>query len=285
MLPFAEQRATGPNIAGDLRIVPFESRIFENKRMLRVWLPPGYDDVANVHRRYPVLFLNDGQNLFDSSTAVLNPMEWHVDETVLQLITTHAIPPLIVVGIDNAGRRNRFKEYFPWVDRYLRPPEPHPAGALYPSFVLDEVLPFVEQHYRVSRAARDRAIGGSSAGALAALFTIVTRPGSFGGLLVESPSLYVDDDHILTLAQQLRTWPSRIALGVGTNESNRATCVANTGDPELLHDVQRLETIAEQAAVDSSRILLTVTPCGRHDEAAWGRRLPIALRFLFGRTG
>lgn len=76
---------TVPNIAGHLRIVRFEGRIFENVRLLRVWLPPRYDDPTNVHRRYPVLLLDDGQHLFDSTTVVLEPMERRVDETIQRL--------------------------------------------------------------------------------------------------------------------------------------------------------------------------------------------------------
>jgi enterochelin esterase-like enzyme len=97
-------------VVGDLRIEPLTSRVFGNTRMLRVWLPPGYDNPANAARRYPVLYLNDGQNLFDPATNVFHPREWHVDETVTTLIASGAIPPMIVVGIDNAGAAERSME-------------------------------------------------------------------------------------------------------------------------------------------------------------------------------
>lgn len=269
-------------VTGDLRLHEFPSLVFGNTRTLRVLVPDGYDSPENARRRYPVLYLNDGQNLFDSTTSVFNPMEWHVDETVRALVAAGRIPPLIVVGIDNAGRRERFKEYFPYVDQYLRPPEPDPQGKRYQDFLVDEVLPFVEARYRILRDATNRGLGGSSAGALAAMYAVVARPGVFGRLLVESPSIYVDDAHILRDAASVGTWPQRIYLGAGTNEGGRPNCDPTTRvEPELVRDLRRFERLLRQAGVDSSRIGLIVTPCAVHNEAAWAARLPDALTFLF----
>src|SRR5438309_6172344 len=83
---------------GDLRLHEFASRIFHNTRFLRVWLPPGYDAVENQARRYPALYLNDGQNLFEDSTSFTG-VEWQVDETADRLIREGVVPPLIIVGI------------------------------------------------------------------------------------------------------------------------------------------------------------------------------------------
>src|SRR6478672_7823003 len=96
---------------GDLRLHEFSSRTFRNTRFLRVWLPPGYDDFENSGRRYPVLYLNDGQNLFEPSTSFTG-VEWQVDETADRLIREGAVPPMIIVGIDN-GNKERFREYMP----------------------------------------------------------------------------------------------------------------------------------------------------------------------------
>jgi len=248
-----------------------------------VLLPQGYDARENRTRRYPVLYLNDGQNLFDSSTAVLNRMEWRVDETVLRLIAAGDVPPLIIVGVDNAGRRDRFKEYFPWVDKYLRPPEPDPQGKNYPTFLVDEVVPFIDARYRTTRDPKQRAVGGSSAGALAALYTVMTRPGVFGGLLLESPSLYVDNYHILRNATEFRAWPRRVYIGVGTNESNQSDCDSTAPtEPELVRDVRRLVDLLQHGDLDSSRVRFLIAQCGMHNETAWAARFPTALRFLFG---
>jgi predicted alpha/beta superfamily hydrolase len=271
----------GGSAARDLRLHEFTSRTFGNTRTLRVLVPQGYDAAENRGRRYPVLYLNDGQNLFDVSTSVLNPLEWRVDETVDSLTAARRIPPVIIVGIDNAGRRGRFREYFPWVDQYLDPPETDPQGTRYPDFLVDEVLPFVEARYRVARDPRMRGIGGSSAGALAAINAVISRPGVFGMLLVESPSLYVDDFHILREAASVRAWPARIYLGAGTNEDGRESCdPASTIETELVRDVGRFARTLREAGVDSSRIRTVVVPCAVHNETAWAARLPGALEFL-----
>jgi len=269
----------------DLRLERFTSATFGNTRTLRILVPPGYDAPANRDRRYPVLYLNDGQNLFDAATSTFTGREWRVDETVRELTAAGRIPPLIVVGIDHAGPRGRFREYFPWVDTFLSPPEPDPQGARYPAFLVDDVIPFVEARYRVARDPEQRGIGGSSAGGLAAINAVVSRPGVFGRLLVESPSIYVDDAHILKNATGVTTWPSRIFLGAGTAEGPPRTCDPADGvEPEVVADLRRFAALLRSAGVADARVRLTVTPCATHDEAAWARRLPDALAFLYAQA-
>jgi enterochelin esterase-like enzyme len=110
--------AASDSVTGDLRLHEFHSSIFRNARMLRVWLPPRYDAPENVTRHYPVVYLNDGQNLFDRATAFAG-VEWQVDDTADRLIRQEVIPPLIVVGIDNT-QGDRIKEYLPY--RSFHPP-------------------------------------------------------------------------------------------------------------------------------------------------------------------
>jgi len=278
--------AAAGQVAGrDLRLVSFTSRTFGNTRTLRILLPSGYEAPENRGRRYPVLYLNDGQNLFDAATSTFTGREWCVDETVRALTAAGRIPPIVVVGIDHAGRRERFREYFPWVDTFLDPPEPDPQGARYPAFLVDEVIPFVEARYRVSRDPAQRGIGGSSAGGLAAINAVVARPGVFGRLLIESPSIYVDDAHILKNATGVTTWPSRIFLGAGTAEGPPRTCDPADGvEPEVVADLRRFAALLRSAGVADARVRLTVTPCATHDEAAWAGRLPDALAFLYAQA-
>ena len=273
--------AVQPPTALPLRLHEFHSTVFGNTRMLRVLLPPGYDAPENRNREYPVLYLNDGQDLFDSATAMFNPMEWQVDETVARLTAEHRIPPMLVVGIDNAGRRQRAHEYLPYPDEYLSPPDPSPQGARYPEFLVDEVMPFIRSHYRVRPGAANTALGGSSYGALVALYTVLARPGVFGQLLLESPSLYVDSTHILRDADHATKWPERVYLGVGTNEMGRPSCDPKaTTDPEAVADVKALATVLRRAP-EPPIVRVVVDPCAVHNEMAWARRLPGALTFLY----
>ena len=168
---------------GNLDIRPFASSVFPAPRKLRVLLPQGYR--TNRAQHYPALYLNDGQNLFDACTSIFGNGEWRVDEAVATLVAEKRIAPLIVVGVDTGGRQLRPREYLPWPDETLKPEVPDPQGRFYPKFLLDEVVPYVENHYRVLPGAEHRAIGGSSYGAGIALYTVIQRPGSFGGLLLE----------------------------------------------------------------------------------------------------
>jgi enterochelin esterase-like enzyme len=183
----------GETATGDLRIYPFQSRIYRNDRFLRVWVPPGYDDAENAARQYPVLYLNDGQNLFEPATS-FNGVEWQVDETADRLIRERVIPPLIIVGIDNAGK-DRVREYMP--HRSFQSMMLRVQGTRYPSFLMKEVMPFVERHYRVLSGPRNTGLGGSSLGALIALYTVAVSPGIFGRLLLESPSLWAANRQII----------------------------------------------------------------------------------------
>ncbi len=269
-------------VVGDLRILELRSRIFNNTRKIRVLLPADYDAPANRARTYPVLYLNDGQNLFDSATALFGPMEWRVDETVARLESEHVIPPIIVVGIDNAGRAGRAHEYLPYPDEYLSPPDAHPQGKDYPAFLVREVIPLVRRRFRVAHDRSHVGIGGSSYGAVAALYAATKHPGVFGLLLIESPSLYVDSAQILRDVRAARLKPSRTYIGVGTNEEGKPDCdPASKAATEAETDVHRLERALAANGVTASRLKLVVAPCAIHNEAAWAARLPSALQFLF----
>src|SRR5215469_924167 len=207
-LPNAPAFAGTSSIVGDLRLHEFPSRTFHNKRMLRVWLPPGYDLPENSGQRYPVFYLNDGQNLFERATSFAG-VEWQVDETADRLIREGVIPPMIFVGIDNA-QQDRLKEYLPY--RLVNPVVLRPQGRNYLKFLVEEVLPFVNQSYRIAKGAESTALGGSSLGGLICLYITMAVPGVFGRVLLESPSLWVANRRILRGARRFRQWPEKIFL-------------------------------------------------------------------------
>jgi predicted alpha/beta superfamily hydrolase len=258
---------------GDLRLHEFRSRIFRNTRFLRVWLPPGYDDPANAGRHYPVLYLNDGQNLFESQTSFTG-VEWQVDETGDRLILEGAIPPMILVGIDNTGK-NRMREYMP--HRSLHPMTLRVQGSRYPSFLIKEVMPFLARNYRVAQGPENTGLGGSSLGALIALYTVAVWPGVIGRLLLESPSLWASNRQIIRESRRVQRWPQRIFLATGTNELGR-----KERDQSVVDDVRELAAILRRGGLDQQRLRLVIEEGGTHHESAWARRFPEALGFLFG---
>jgi enterochelin esterase-like enzyme len=259
--------------AGDLRLHQFRSRIFRNMRFLRVWLPPGYDDPGNAARRYPVLYLNDGQNLFESTTAFAG-IEWQVDETAERLIREGEVPPMIFVGMDNTDKE-RIREYMPY--RSMHPRVLRVRGRYYPDFLFKEVMPFVESNYRVATGPENTGLGGSSLGGLIALYTVVAFPGEIGRLLLESPSLWASGRQLVRESRSVRIWPERTFLAVGTNEAGSAERSRTVVD-----DVRELAAIMRRAVLSERRLRLVIKDGAGHNEAAWAERFPEALQFLFG---
>ena len=262
----------GESATGDLRLHEFRSRIYRNSRFLRVWLPPGYDAPENSARRYPVLYLNDGQNLFEAALSFTG-VEWQVDETADRLIREGAIPPMLIVGIDNAAKE-RLREYMP--RRSLQPIIMRVSGSSYPNFLTKEVMPFIARNYRVASGAENTGLGGSSLGALIALYTAAVRPGLVGRLLLESPSLWASNRQIIKESRSVKRWPERIFLGTGTAEAGRPD-----RDQSMVHDVREMAGIFRRAGLDDRRLRLMIDEGATHHESAWARRFPEALTFLF----
>jgi predicted alpha/beta superfamily hydrolase len=259
---------------GDLRMHEFSSRIFRNRRLLRVWVPSGYDLPENSGQRYPVFYLNDGQNLFEKATSFTG-VEWQVDETADRLIRSGAIPPTIFVGIDNA-RVERLKEYIPY--RSLNPLLLRPLGDRYPGFLTQEVMPFISQNYRTAKGPEHTLLGGSSLGGLIALYTIMATPDVFGGALIESASLWVANRQVLKDSRAFRRWPHRMFLGVGTREVGR-----EDKDQQTVENVRELERILRRSGLDDHRLRVEIAEGATHSEGAWAARFPDALQFLLGR--
>jgi len=259
---------------GDLRLHEFHSRVFHNTRFLRVWLPPGYDDAENALRRYPVLYLNDGQNLFEPSTSFTG-VEWQVDEAADRLIRENVIPPIIVVGLDNAAK-DRIREYMP--HRSLHPMIVRVQGSRYPTFLMKEVMPFVARTYRVAAGPENTGLGGSSLGALISLYTAAVRPGVIGRLLLESPSLWASNRQMIQQSRLVKRWPERIFMAIGTAEAGRAD-----RDQSTVDDVRELAAIFGRTGLDDQHLKLLIDHGATHHESAWARRFPDALQFLFGK--
>lgn len=241
-------------------------------RRLTVWIPPR--SRAKRTDRYPVLYLNDGQNLFDPARAFAGTT-WRVAETAKRLVRTGRIPAVLIVGIDHGGVR-RGREYLPVQDSQ-HPGTAEPLGREYAEFVTREVMPFIARTYPIARGASHTGFGGSSYGAIAALNTAIIKPGKFGKLLIESPSLYVGNKHLLRRAASVARWPSRIYLGVGS---------AETRNPERNHEtvahVLELEQLLRRAGLGPRRLRVVVETGATHSEGAWANRLPRALEFLYG---
>ena len=259
-----------PLSRGNLWLHELRSRIFGNTRLVRVWLPPEYDGWGET--KYPVLYLNDGQNLFDPATAFAG-VHWQVGETATRLIGEKKIPPLIIVGVDNTGK-SRACEYIPYRSR--DPRILRPEGNRYPQFLQGEVMPLIEARYSVLKGPENTGLGGSSLGGLIALYTQLASPGAFGRLLIESPSLFVANRKILKEARGFRAWPPRMYVGMGTRETGAAE-----KDGKIVADVRELAAMLREAGLDEKRLRVQIEEGAAHTESAWARRFPEALEFLY----
>ncbi len=269
---------TDHTVVGWVDIVPFESKIFHNTRMLRVLVPANYFSPHNTHRSYPVLYLQDGQNLFDEATS--HSGEWHVDETVEHLVGSFKIPPMFVVGIDYASDRSL--EYLPYPNPQSQEPSAREAaevrGKDYVKFLLTEVMPFVEKKYRVARGAANTGLGGSSYGADISLYTVLEHPGIFGHVLIESPVLGIGDGQLTKDCAKAKQLPLKMYVGIGTNET------PDEGpNAQIVESVEELEKVLRKKGMGPSRLKVVVEPNATHNEGAWSRRLPDALIFLYGK--
>jgi predicted alpha/beta superfamily hydrolase len=238
---------------------------------LIVYLPPGYEESEGAAgARYPVLYLQDGQNLFDSATAFLGN-EWRADMTADDLIRRGRIGPLILVGIYNTGVR-RISEYTPTRDRHLRKGG---KAERYAQMLAREVKPFIDHEYRTSKTAADAGVGGSSLGALVSLVAGLTYPRVFGKLALMSPSVWWDEHAILQLieARTLERRP-RIWLDTGTEEGR---------DPaKVVADARRMrDALAAKGWREEAELHYEEAAGQGHNERAWGERFGRVLEYLF----
>jgi len=241
-----------------VRIQEVRSRELGNERELLVHLPEGHDTGA---RRFPVIYMQDGQNLFDPRMSFAG--SWGVDEAV------HAHGPrggqAIVVGIPNAGV-DRVHEYAPFTD----PRVGGGRGEAYLRFLLDEVKPLVDSRFH-TLPLRDRTgIAGSSLGGLISLFGFFRHPGAFGFVAALSPSLWFAGGAIFPVIEAAPFVPGRIYIDFGTEES-----------PEALDDLRRLRRILTAKGYREGDTLRVVEDRGAtHHEDHWKRRFRNALPFL-----
>ena len=278
--PHVQTAAASPactsTVSGDLRVHVLESAIFGNERKVRVLLPAGYADAANKDRRYPVLYLLDGQNVFDACLSDVSHHEWGADEAVQRLVAEGRIPPMIVVGVDHAGMQ-RAHEYLPYKDFVGNPDMDEPAGKQFPDFMTREVMPLVDGNYRTLQGAANTGIGGSSYGGVASLYALLAKPGTFGFGLIESPVLWVGLGQLVRDTSPLVAMPKRVFVGFGGKESTNPAV-----SKKMIDLVRQVESNFHAAGYDATNFRVVIDADAEHTEAAWEQRLPGALAFLFG---
>jgi len=262
-------------LTGDIRFhKAFHSNILNNNRDVIVYLPPVYE--AHKEKRYSVLYLHDGQNLFDGATSFIPGQEWRVDETAQSLIAAGKVEPLIIVGIYNTGK-DRVDEYTPAPDAKYK------IGGkadLYGRMLVEELKPFIDANYRTLSDARHTGLGGSSLGGLVSLYLGLKYSDVFGLLAVVSPSVWWANNYIVKYveAERKRT-RVRIWLDIGTREGSNAEAAQKTVvDARLLK-----EALIRKGWKPGKDLSYFEADGAEHNERAWAARVESILEFLFPR--
>jgi predicted alpha/beta superfamily hydrolase len=251
----------------------FPSKILGNRRDVLVYLPRGYGRLSR--RRYPVLYLHDGQNVFDAATS-FSGVEWSADETAERLIKENVIEPLIIVAVANTGEE-RIHEYAPTpgvIDtRAKRKKRSKGLAGAYGLFLTDELKPYVDRKYRTNPGPEFTGLGGSSLGGLVTLAIGILYPHAFRRLMVMSPSIWWDDFAIYRLVDSIEQKPPlKIWLDSGTAE------------PGWEQARELLNRLVEKGWKLHKDLQYMEAQGADHSEAAWAARVEPALRFLFPTT-
>lgn len=262
-------------LTGDVRLhANFHSKTLNNDRSVIVYLPPDYK--KNKRTRYPVFYMQDGQNLFDGATSYIPGQEWRVDETAEALIKSRQIGPLIIVGIYNTGVE-RVNEYTAAADPKYK------AGGkadLYGRFIVEELKPFIDATYRTKTDAKHTGLGGSSLGGLISLYLGLRYPNVFTRIAVVSPAVWWADNQIVHYTEnQTRKPPLYIWLDIGTKEGRDAAEAQRTVDGARL-----LKTTLEKKGWHQGKDFKYLEAAGaEHNEKAWAARTAAILEFLFAK--
>ena len=242
----------------------FHSEFLAHDRDVLVWLPPGYDW---TERRYPVLYMHDGQNLFEPDTAFTKGEHWRIGETATTLIAAGRIEAPIIVGIYNTGEA-RVDEYTPTDDVKL-------GGGLaddYGRLIVDELKPLIDRTYRTRSDRESTGIAGSSLGGLVSLHLAFSHPAVFGRAAALSPSVWWGRKAILKTIRQSRAKPPlRLWVDMGTAEGRRG-----------LDDARLLKAaLVGVGFVVGGDLHYAEYEGATHSEQAWSERVGPMLEWLF----
>ena len=235
-----------------------------------VYLPPGYEE--ELERTYPVLYLQDGQNLFDGRTSFVPGRTWQVHEHADAASEAGEVEPLVIVGIYNTGDR-RLAEYTHEFNWQMGGGEAEAYGQL----ITRELMPWIASQYRVRQDRESTGVGGSSLGGLVSLFLGLRYPAVFGKLAVMSPSVWWNHKSILGYLNEHapQVWERpKVWLDVGDREGQKT-----------LRDVEHLaRRLKANGWKPGETLHFEKVEGGTHDEASWASRVRPMLRFLFPRT-
>ncbi len=266
--------AGSPRQAGEIRYHhAFASKVLNNERTLAVYLPPGYS--ANSTTRFSVLYMHDGQNLFDPTTAY-HGVSWQAHETSDRLILKRRMKPIIMVGIYNTPER--IAEYTTHMDPKMQGGK----GQLYARFLWEEVKPFIDAEYRTKTDRQHTGVLGSSLGGLITLAMAKDHHDRFKFCGVLSPSLWWAKGALLKELQGGPRWMRKMRFWV--DMGNKEGGAAKGEIPSAITRTRKLiEHFDVAGLLPGHHYYYTEITGGEHNESYWAARLDKVLLYFFGR--
>lgn len=222
-----------------------------------MWLPPGYKKLRNAQKKYPVLYMHDGQNLINPGTS-FSGVDWRVDETVVKLTKAQKIKEIIVVGIYNTA--DRLEEY-----------SDTKKGELYLKFICDELKPFIDNNFKTITGRESTGIMGSSMGGLISFIAGWKYDNIFSMAGCISSSFYYHDEKVFDL------------VNPAGRPKNKVKFYIDHGEDGLIRGQKMFCRLTDLGYVIGKDIDYFYAPGAEHNEAAWAERLERPLKFFFGK--
>ncbi|ALJ01606.1 hypothetical protein DC20_20540 [Rufibacter tibetensis] len=233
----------------------------EKSRRIWLYLPPNY---ATSGKKYPVLYMHDGQNLFDSFYSFSG--EWGIDESLNEQFENEG-REVIVVGIDNGGEE-RMNEYTPWNNMKMGGGK----GDAYVDFLVQTLKPYIDSHYRTLPGKEHTGIAGSSMGGLISLYAALKYPDVYSKAGIFSPAFWVSPEFYKYAAKTKPSKDLKIFLVAGAKEGEK-----------MVPDMKRMRDVLLNQGLKPSNLKYEVHEDGEHKEAYWQREFPRVFKWLFSR--
>jgi len=253
----------------------FESKHLALKRDVIVCLPAGYEQPSNAQKRYSVLYMHDGQNLFDAATSFAG-VEWRADETAGELIIASKIEPIIIVGICNTSARMSEYTYGATPRREGR------SGEDYLQFIVEELKPFVDSTYRTQPDRRHTAVAGSSLGGLISLYMASARPDVFSMAGVISPALFWDGGRAIKDVPGWGPHVKDVKFWIDTGTQEGRTNPGEQTSATVTYCRSLVEAFRKAGLVEGQNYRYLEVPDAQHNEYFWSLRLDQMLLYFFG---
>jgi predicted alpha/beta superfamily hydrolase len=243
-------------------------QLHNRKRKIWVYLPPDYN---STDKRYPVLYMHDGQNLFDEATSFAGQV-WGIDKTLNSLFAKKKTRGVIVIGIDN-GEKHRMDEYSPWKNRFPGlETEKGGKGDRYSDFIVQDLKPQIDKLFRTLDDRDNTGIGGSSLGGFISIYIGLKHPEIFSKIAAFSPSFFFAREEIHHFINKIKLKQKmRVYMDVGTEEGHFREHYVECTDA-VNRIFSKNKKIVKKYVIDEG---------GTHNEAEWARRFPQAFLWLF----